>query len=96
MNEIGWTKARLLDLCQRKGEARRALSFARQNTLALMAYLRDGENQTGMVNKFFALPPSDAQELDDALILAGGSMHGKRMGNRPQALMTIVRSFIAL
>ena len=67
---IGWSKARLI--AQRTGtkpEARRAIAFARHNTLpALAAYFQRGGNGMALVTKSFHLTKAQADELESALV----------------------------
>ncbi len=94
VQEIGWSKARVIASHARtKHESRRAVSFARGNTLpALVSYFQSGSSAESLVTKCFNLTTAEEHELEAALRLAGGRMRGNRMVNRAEALMVIVRA----
>jgi len=95
VQEIGWSKARLIaERTGTKSEARRAIAFARYNTLpALAAYFQQDGNGMALVTKSFHLTRSQADELDAALVKAGAKPRKGRMNGRKDALMSIVRNY---
>ena len=95
VQEIGWSKARLIaERAATKPEARRALAFARNNTLpALTAYFQRNGRGTSLVTKCFHLTKSQADELDSALIRAGAQLRKGRMNGRTEALMRVVHDY---
>jgi hypothetical protein len=95
VQEIGWSKARVIasHACT-KHESRRAVLFARGNTLpALVSYFQSGSSAESLVTKCFNLTTKEEQELEATLRLAGGRMRGGRMLNRAEALMIILRAY---
>ena len=95
VQEIGWSKARLIaERAATKPEARRALAFARNNTLpALTAYFQRNGRGTSLVTKCFHLTKTQADELDATLVRAGAQRRKGRMSGRSDALMLIVRDY---
>ena len=95
VQEIGWSKARLIaERTSTKLDARRALAFARRNTLpALTAYFQRDGNGVALVTKSFHLTKSQADELDSALIRAGAQLRKGRMNGRTEALMRVVHDY---
>jgi hypothetical protein len=98
VQEIGWSKARLIaERAGTKPTARRAIVFARNHTLpALVAFFKHDGNGMALVTKSFHLTPEQARELDAALLRAGARQQGPRMDGRNDALMRIVRSYSQL
>jgi hypothetical protein len=95
VQEIGWSKARLIaGHAATKSKAKRALEFARKNTLpALVGYFQgDGAGVT-LIAKSFHLTVQQAQELDATLIQAGARRRQGRMENRAEALMSVLREY---
>lgn len=94
VQEIGWSKARLIaEYANTKSEARRAIAFARRNTLpALAAYFKKGASEA-LVTKSFHLTRSQAEDLEAALLSAGAQRRGGRLVNRPDALMRVLRDY---
>lgn len=95
VQEIGWSKARLIaERALTKPGARRAIAFARGNTLpALTAYFQQEGEGVALVTKSFHLTKSQADELESALVKAGAEGRKGRMNGRTDALMTILRSY---
>ena len=95
VQEIGWSKARLIaERALTKPGARRAIAFARGNTLpALTAYFQQEGKGVALVTKSFHLTESQADELESALVKAGAKGRKGRMNGRTDALMTILRSY---
>lgn len=92
--ELGWSKARLVATHARtRREIRRAVTFARINTLAaVVAYFKTG-TETALITKSFHLTADEAEELDAALGLAGGDHRKGRFHKRSAALMNLVREY---
>ena len=77
-----------------KPDARRAIAFARSNTLpALTAYFQQEGKGVALVTKSFHLTKTQADELNTALVKAGAQLRKRRMNGRTDALMTILRSY---
>jgi hypothetical protein len=95
VQEVGWSKARLIaEYASSKTESRRAIGFARRNTLpALMSYCKQNGTGTALVTKSFHLTPEQAGELDAALLQAGAGLRRGRMDARSDALMRIIRTY---
>jgi hypothetical protein len=95
VQEIGWSKARLIaEQAATKSKAKRALGFARKNTLAaLVAYFRGDGAGVKLIAKSFNLTRHQAQELDATLVQAGARRRQGRMENRAEALMTVLRGY---
>jgi hypothetical protein len=95
VQEIGWSKARLIaERAESKPEARRAIAFARSNTLpALVTYFKRDGNGVALVTKSFHLTEGQADELEAALVKAGAQRRKGRMNGRTDALMSILRSY---
>jgi hypothetical protein len=95
VQEIGWSKARLIgERARTKPDARRAIAFARSNTLpALTAYFQHEGKGVALVTKSFHLTKTQADELNAALIKAGAQLRKRRMNGRTDALMRILRGY---
>jgi hypothetical protein len=92
--DIGWSKAQLIAArATSKREARKAITFARANTLpALVKYFQHESSASSLVTKSFHLTIAEAEELELALQKAGALRSGGRMVNRSKALMTLIRT----
>lgn len=95
VREIGWSKARVIAAQARaKAEARRAVAFARLNTLpAVVAYFKQGGAGPRLITKSFHLTERQAQELEHALLQAGALQRYGRLEYRADALMRILRGY---
>ena len=95
VEEIGWSKARLIAAqTTTKVAARRAIAFARGNTLpALVKYFQRDGLASALVTKSFHLTGRQAAELELVLLQAGARQRSGRMDGRSKALMQIVRAY---
>jgi hypothetical protein len=99
VDSIGWTKAAMISRVTNRSQARTVVAVARTHTLPAFArFMRAGDfGQQGkarkLVTKCFHLTPSESQQLDDVLGLAGDEMRGSRVIDRSASLMRIIRAY---